>query len=285
MVEYILGNYMVSKNILTAQELIDTLDKVDKVRVKLGLIAVSQGFITKEQAEEINRKQETCDKRFGDIAVEGGYIKQAQLEKVLKLQGNAYLAFMQALIDQRIIGIGEMENIVEEFRLDNGYSFSDIDALKNDDVHKILSLMLPKEAADCENIIGVTVRTIVRCINRYVSVEKIEMSDSIEVKNAVVQEMNGDRIKGSAFAEIDGGLKKVASGYAREDFEELDEDALDAAAEFLNCINGLFASEEPGGAELMPPVIVSGDDVMQLNNVCRVTIIVKDKKLDFIITK
>lgn len=285
MVEYVLGNYMVSKNILTAQELIDTLDKVDQVRVKLGLIAVSEGFITKEQAEEINRKQETCDKRFGDIAVEGGYMKQAQLEKVLKLQGNAYLAFMQTLVDQGIIGIGEMENIIEEFRLDNGYSFSDIDAIKNDDVGRIISLMMPEGSSYCERLIGVCVRTVIRCINRYVSVDSIEMLDDVEVSGAVVQEMDSDRVTASAFVEVDGGLKMVASGYGRDDFAELDEDALDAAAEFLNCINGLFSADEPGGAELMPPILIADGDSKELKNACKATIVVRDKKFDFIVTK
>ena len=49
MVDYILGNYLVDSGKLTEEQLKDTLDKQDSVRVKLGLIAVAEGMMTLEQ--------------------------------------------------------------------------------------------------------------------------------------------------------------------------------------------------------------------------------------------
>ena len=74
MVESIIGSYLVDSGRITQQQLRAALDKMDAVRVKLGLIAVSEGFMTFAQAEEVNRLQAICDKRFGDIAVEKGYL-------------------------------------------------------------------------------------------------------------------------------------------------------------------------------------------------------------------
>ena len=74
MVEYIFGRYLVSSGRITDVQLDTIVEKMDSVRVKLGLIAVAEGFMSLKQAEEVNRLQATMDKRFGDIAVEKGYL-------------------------------------------------------------------------------------------------------------------------------------------------------------------------------------------------------------------
>ena len=111
MVESIIGSYLVDSGRITRQQFRAALDKMDSVRVKLGLIAVSEGFMTFAQAEEVNRLQAMCDKRFGDIAVEKGYLTDEQVGKLLKRQGDAYLTFIQALEDDKLITIGELSNV------------------------------------------------------------------------------------------------------------------------------------------------------------------------------
>ena len=44
-----------------------------------------------------------------------------------------------------------------------------------------------------------------------------------------------------AFAGEDDALLKIASPFAKEEFESLDEDAFDSVCEFINCSNGLYA--------------------------------------------
>ena len=77
MVEYILGNYLVGSGKLTEEQLEVVVGQLDKIRVKLGLIAVAEGMMTLAQADEVNRLQSVMDKRFGDIAVEKGYLTDA----------------------------------------------------------------------------------------------------------------------------------------------------------------------------------------------------------------
>ena len=40
------------------------------------------------------------------------------------------------------------------------------------------------------------------------------------------------------------GTKSIASEFAKEEFDVIDEDSLDAVCEFINVCNGLFASKE-----------------------------------------
>lgn len=288
MVEYILGNYMISRGMMSKEQLDNVCEKQDKIRVKLGLIAVSEGYITEKQAEEINRQQAVCDKRFGDIAVEKGYISPTQLDRILKLQGNTYLIFVQALVDEGIITIQGMDEVLEQFRKENGYGNSEMEVLKADDVEKIIPLFLPAGAEEMEEVIGIAVKTILRCIDRHVYLERAFFVDSISTANMVMQSMEGDISMTTAFLEDSGGMVRLAGTYAREEFTVLDEDSLDAAAEFLNCINGLYMGalgNKSVSADLIPPEYGSAEWEINEGAICKVPIWVRNKKLYFVIIK
>ncbi len=288
MVEYILGNYMVSTGKISQKQLDNILDKQDQVRVKLGLIAVSEGMITQEQAEEINRLQSTCDKRFGDIAIEKGYMTQVQLEKILKMQGNAYLIFVQSLVDAEVLKAEEMENVIDSFRKENGYGLSDMEIIKSDDVEKIVPLFLPTEAEEFEEAIGIAVRAIIRCIDRHTYPGKAEMVTEVLEDQMVSQKLEGKTVKTTGFVEAEGGMLELASVYGREAFEGMNEDVLDAGAEFLNCINGMYSatiSAKESELELMPPEYFMAGGKITGNKICRIPLWVKNKKLYFVVAE
>ena len=256
MVESILGNYLMESGRITQQQFRSALDKMDAVRVKLGLIAVSEGFMTFAQAEEVNRLQAICDKRFGDIAVEKGYLSDEQVGKLLKRQGDAYLAFIQALENDHLITIGEVANILEEFKQNKCLTNTELEDIKSDDVDKIVDVFLPEEAKDYEKLIAIAMKTLIRLVDRHASIVKSEEKVMDCSGPMAVQRMIGDNEKWvNGLREVDGALLTAACFFGQEDFEEMDEDSLDAAAELLNCINGLYASSLSGNRflELVPP--------------------------------
>lgn len=288
MVEYILGNYMVSKNKISKEQLIDTINKQEQVRVKLGLIAVSEGMITLEQADEINRLQTMCDKRFGDIAIEKGYMTESQLDKVLKLQGNAYLVFVQALVDSGVLTLGEMEEILEDFRKENGFGTTDIEALKSNEAERIVPLFITADTEKYQDMIGVVVRALIRCVDRQAYLGKAEIVDEIDAGSFAVQQLEGEEGVLTAFVEEDGGMLRTASVFGREEFSEINEDVLDAAAEFLNCVNGIYTASPSGKVkklELTPPVYYEDGGLISGETVCRVPLWVQNKKMYFVIAE
>lgn len=284
MVEYIIGNYLISKGRMSEEKLAAILETQNQIRVKLGLIAVSEGFITIEQAERINRLQTTCDKRFGDIAIEEGYMTEEQLDKVLKLQGNAYLIFVQALVDNGILSIDEMEGILESFRQEKGFGYTDIEALKEDDVDKIINVYVPQDAADYRELIGVAVRTIRRFIDRNVYIGDAELDAVIPYGEAVSQEMEAEYTMVSAFIEAEDGMRNLAAIYGREEFGTINEDALDAAAEFLNCINGLYSAVSKEQFDLMPPRYKMSDG-HDCSRSCVLPIWINNSKMYFVVLR
>lgn len=287
MVEYILGNYLVATGKITKDQLKDTLQKQDSVRVKLGLIAVAEGMMTLDQANEVNHLQAIIDQRFGDIAVNKGYLTLEQLGKLLKTQGNTYLSFIQTLIDNCYISLNEVDNIISDFRGVNGYSNSEIEALKSDDVEKIIPLFIPETAQKYTELISIAVRTLIRLVDRHIYIGKATLVDVFPAEDQVSQSLQGEKGLVDCFSEGTGALLEVCSIFGQEEFTEIDLDSLDAAGEFLNCVNGLYASAQSRDGsflELMPPEY---EDVTgkAKKTICRVPIYMGDQCLYFTVAE
>lgn len=285
MVEYVLGNYLVETGKITSEQLARVIEKQDSVRAKLGLLAVTEGMMTTQQAEEVNLLQTIRDERFGDIAVEEGYLSQEQVEKLLEKQGNAYLAFIQNLLDEDLVTMDEMEWMQDDFRRINNYSNTDFEDIKSDDVDRILPFLLPKEAQEYRALIGTVVRTMIRLVDRHIYIGKAAMVEEFPTEEFVIQRMEGSRGFVDGFSERNGALLKVCSIFGQENFQRLDADALDAAGELLNCSNGMHVSEMSRGGqflELMPPEFTSVENV---SNICRIPIFIGNLGLYFVVGK
>lgn len=288
MVEYIFGRYLVAADKISEDQLSAVIEKMDSVRVKLGLIAVAEGLMSLKQAEEVNRLQATMDKRFGDIAVEKGYLTDDQVSRMLKLQGNTYLAFAQAIIDTGYLTLEEMDGFLEKYRKDNGLSLTELDAIKSDDVERIVPLMMPEECKEYEEMVSLFIRSMIRLIDRHASMEKAEMVSTKDCSALAVQKMQGNGTMAVFVSEGNGGLKFAASKYGQMEFDELDEDALDSAGEILNCVDGLFATSESKNGrfwELLPQQYSLAGIELPEAKACKIPVCVNNMMFDFIISK
>lgn len=288
MIGYILGNYLVRTGKITKEQLREILDSAGKVRVKLGLIAVAEGYMTAAEAEEVNRLQAVMDKRFGEIAVENGYLTNDQFGTILKKQGDEYMVFLQTLVDMNIMGMDDAEKILAEFCKAEGLTEAQCEDIKSGDIDRILPVYLPEAAKDYTEFIGVALRTIIRCVDREVCLERGMIAESINAKNGSFQTVEGE--DGGkicvGLVEGDGGFLLSASLFAGEEFEQLDDDALDSCAELLNCINGIYASaksKEDIELELLPPAMYKEDIELTGDNMCILPVMVKGKKMSFVI--
>lgn len=285
MVEHILGNYLVDTGKITKEQLDAVLEKQDSVRIKLGLIAVSEGLMTVEQAEEVNLLQAALDQRFGDIAIQEGYLTEDQVEKLLQKQGNAYLVFIQNLLDEDLVTVEELEWLQDDFKRINHYSNTDFDAIKSDEIERILPFLLPKEAMPYRPLIETVIRTMIRLVDRQIYVGKAVMGEAFPTEDLVLQRMEGTKGIVDCFTERNGALLKACSIFGQEAFRALDMYALDAAGELLNCANGIYVSElsrEGRFLELMPPEYSGIDNV---SDICRIPIFIGNVGLYFVVGK
>lgn len=288
MVSSIVGNYLLDKGVISFEQFKDLLAEQQKVRVKLGLIAVAEGLMTQEEADKVNRLQAVMDKRFGDIAVEKKYLTEGQVEALLKKQGNAYLAFAQALENQQLMTVEQLEQYMVDYQHENQLTVSDMEDLKSDDVDRILPLYMPIGSEKYLNIAGTAMRTIMRCVDTEIYPEKAFITDSCNADNAAVQFVEGEQSITCGMAGEGQALLPTASVFGKEEFPEVNEDALDAIGELLNCINGLYASalsQSGVSMELYPPEFSTQISGIRAEEMLVLPIHIKEQKVNFIIAK
>ena len=261
MVSGIIGTYLVRQGLLTQEQLRDVMYEQKKTRAKLGLIAVAQGMLTAEEAERVNRAQARYDKRFGDLALEMGLLTPEQIESLLKLQGAPYLSFAQTMEDMGLLNIAQLEQCLLDYKEEMRFSENDLNAVKSDDTEAILALYLPDGADAYLELCGVCLRTLIRFADTDVYPEQGMIATKLLLDHAALQKAEGAMLLNFGLSGENKALLPLARSFGKEDFEDMDADALDAVAEFVNCANGLYASaisRRGVELELFPPEFSSG---------------------------
>lgn len=246
MFSQLFGKYLVENGVLRYADYREAVEKQLDVRVKLGTIAVAEGLLTEEQAEEIHKTQRQLDKRFGDIAVEKGFLTPAQVEELVQKQGNPYMQFLEALLDSEKVSIADVEAQLSEFQKENGFSYAEMMALKQDDYEKLVQIYAASSQPFVTELVSLMLRNIDRFVTSDFYIEKLERVKEMNYICLAGQKIYGEHTIQLALAaeRTSAGFLKLASSLTGEHFVAVEEDALDAVCEFINCIGGLFVTEQ-----------------------------------------
>lgn len=238
------GKHLVKKGILTEAEYREAIQEHLGRRVKIGTIAMAEGYLSQEQVDDIHRQQRQFDRFFGDIAMQCKWLTKEQVDELLAKQGSPYLQFLEVLLDMGKMTISEMDKEFLEFQKENGFSDEDMYALKHDDFESLVPIYAFSSKPYVTDLASLVLRNINRFVSRDFYIGKIEHVGRMDYKCLAGQEMVGDHNVALAIMgeEQWDAFLKVASACAEENFTSIEEDALDAACEFINCCNGLFVS-------------------------------------------
>lgn len=237
------GNYLLTRGKITPRQYSLCMEYMKANRVKLGLIAESEGLLSRAQANELHRLQLQTDKRFGALAIEKGYLTSTDITNLLHMQGDPYLIFVQALLENNYLTIEEIDMLLKEYQQEMRFSNSDMHALKVGNLNELVNFFIPIKNSLVTAIFGLALRNIIRFVSSYIRFESVEVVRSYTAKHIAFQRTVGIHDGFLGFASEDDSILAIANGYAGEYFDEVDEDSLDAICEFVNCINGLYATE------------------------------------------
>lgn len=285
MIANIVANYLVNKGQISLEQYIQLFDELNKVRARLGLIAVHEGLMMEYQADTVNMLQATLDMRFGDLAVEKGYLTEEQVKELLKKQGDPYLSLAQALENMGIMRWGDLDLVMKKYQAENELTASSLDALKSDDIDRIIPLYLPSDADEYIDIATLTVKTIMRCVNSNIMPMKAYFTECLDIQNGSLQFVDGDPCLTTAMVGDGNSLLDVARIFGREEFDRVDMDALDAVAELVNCINGMYASERSLRRirmELYPPEYDDSAECITDSKMLVLPIIIGEKTVNLV---
>lgn len=280
------GNYLLESQKITTEQLTSCIEYTKVNRVKLGLIAEAEEMLTSRQAMELNNLQMQSDKRFGDLAVEKGYLTEADVEYLLGRQSSPYLSFAQALEEYGLFSLDETNRLISSFQEENHFSDTVMEAIKNANIEDMLPAFVETEDSRYLNLIGLTLRNIVRFVSSYIRIEKGSFISSVTAKYLAYQRTEGEYDGFLGFCCDDDGILAIAEGYAKESFGTVDEDALDSVGEFTNCVNGLYAAElsyQNVKIDMLPPELLFDATIDSEGTFYSLPIFVEGKKSNLIV--
>jgi len=85
---YLLGDFLVEKEFVSADHLLIALERQEKSRTPLGQLAIEVGMVSAKEVLTILTEQRNSDNKskFGDIAVNKGILQREDIERLFKIQ-------------------------------------------------------------------------------------------------------------------------------------------------------------------------------------------------------
>ncbi|MDO5294574.1 MAG: chemotaxis protein CheX [bacterium] len=280
------GNYLVERSAISEADYLAIKHKVQETNVKLGLIAVSEGLLTITQTNEVNRLQACMDKRFGDIATEKGYLTKDELTHLLSLQETSYSKFIQLLVNCNLLTLDEIAIYLKDYQSLKGYTDSQMAILKSEDNDAVIPILLQLENKMHTELISLTIRNLIRFIDPEIYITKSYITNEYAFENLAIQAAMGDHNIQLGFSGNQESLLQIANIFADEEFSAIDADSYDAICEFINCINGLYAtklSEDDIEIDMLPPYFYSNQK-MKCENLAVVTVNFAEYAFDLILS-
>ena len=165
-----------------------------------------------------------------------------------------------------LLNIAQLEQCLLDLQDEMHFTDDDLDAIKRDDVDAIIALYLPKEAERFAELCGVCLRTMIRFVDTDAYLQRGVITSLVFADHAAIQQAEGAMLLNFGLSGSNGALLPLARNFGKEEFRTVDGDALDAVAEFVNCVTGLYASaisKRGVELELLPPAFAAGLDGAQ----------------------
>jgi len=238
------GSYLLNKEYITINQLIEVLEFQKNVRLKLGVLAINAGYMTADQVNKVHRLQLRIDKMFGSIAVEMGYLTDEQVSELLKSQNIGYILLGQALVDKGYMTNSRFENAIEEYKKECKIKDTDFTLTQSEKMLEVIENFYEfeafEDAALYTEYISLLFKNLVRFVgDDFIPMKSITIRD-FECKNFTCQRIEGEFSAYTALEADDSTLIKFASRFSNEEYPELDEYVKASFSEFMNLTNGIF---------------------------------------------
>ncbi|MFA6448565.1 MAG: chemotaxis protein CheX [bacterium] len=138
MIPKFFGQYLLEKDILDKDQLIEAINYQKSKILKLGEIAIQHAFLTEKQVAKIHNEQKRTDMRFGDLSVSMGFLTEKQLEEIITSQKNNHIYLGEAIVACGHLDKAQLETQLNAFK-DEQQSIPPIEVMIKEDIpHKEL---------------------------------------------------------------------------------------------------------------------------------------------------
>lgn len=242
MLNRLFGNYLVEKGKMTLDQLNALLPVKEELKAGVEIIAIIMKIMSPAAVQELSEHMDKENERFGEAAVNSGIINDDKLDEILAYQSNTFMKFVQLLVDNGYMSYDTINRELDEFQQKKEFNDVQLSALIHDDLEQCINIFVPLKSRQLKELTMTLVQTLRRLIDRDIYLEKAYTAHSIQLDKYACQMIAGDmHVKVYISAPADG-LLAIANYFTDDTYKTVTEDALDSVGEFINCVNGLFAT-------------------------------------------
>ena len=238
------GNYLLSKEYITNEQLFDALKEKSQKHTKLGTLAIHSGLMTAAEVDSVIVEQTHQDKKFGELTIEMGYLTNEQVKTLLNIQSPDFLLLGQILLDKGIIDNTTLEKIIKDYRQENEISdldmvLEDKESVENLIEHFFSETSLKPSALD-KMYIELLFNSFIRFVGDDYTPLSAELCENFNADCVVRQDICGEYAISTYIGMNQTTAINFASRYVKENFSVYDEYVQASLDDFLNLNNGLF---------------------------------------------
>lgn len=238
------GNYLLSKEYITNEQLFDALKEKSQKHTRLGTLAIHSGLMTAAEVDSVIVEQTHQDKKFGELTIEMGYLTNEQVKTLLNIQSPDFLLLGQILLDKGIIDNTTLEKIIKDYRHENEISdldmvLEDKESVENLIEHFFSETSLKPSALD-KMYIELLFNSFIRFVGDDYTPLSAELCENFNADCVVRQDICGEYAISTYIGMNQTTAINFASRYVKENFSVYDEYVQASLDDFLNLNNGLF---------------------------------------------
>lgn len=241
MLNRLFGNYLVDKKCITQEQLEQLLPVPQNVTAKIETIILVRKILLPTQVQTMLESMGNSDD-FGEMIVKEGLISDDRLEQLTSFQTNSFMKFMQLLVNEDYIRLEQLNQIISSFETEYEYTDAQMNSLMLNDLEEIIRIFVPLKNRHLHELTVTLIQTLKRLIDKEVYLDKAYTSNAVQLDSYASQAVSGD-INFKLYISGSGEqLLGIANYFTGDKYETVNEDALDNVGEFINCVNGLFAT-------------------------------------------
>lgn len=255
------GNYLLSKQAVSREQLIHAIQEQHSRHLKLGTLAIHAGLMTANQVDAIVIRQTHEDKRFGELAIEEGFLTEDQVVELLQSQTPDYLLIGQSLVDDGILTNTDLEQLIASYQSENQLSQLEQTAEQQENLHALIRNLFLITVSDIPDYLIKYLNLLFNNLIRFIGEDFTPLNPTLcseyLTTHCSSQEIVGEFPLTTYFDLTEETAIAFASRYANDEFAEYDEYVQASLEDFLNLHNGLFnvniSNEDSVELQLQPP--------------------------------
>ena len=250
------GQYLLEKNLIKPEHLIQAVEYQESKKLKFGEYALAKGYLTEKDIARIQAEQRRTDMKFGELAVKLGIITSAQVEEILTRQKNDHIFIGQALVEKGFLTSQVLERELALFKADQSRYISE-------------EVTIPQGAANpdiIKDIVDLTQKMLLRVAYLNVKIGSGYLSNKEPEKNFLLVSvyLHGSLQYHYAVSASQEMSKLITSKIIGEDIEDMTGEVIaDGVKEFCNitCGNIIAKMAQKGKpADISPPMEIAYSD-------------------------